>query len=140
MCLPGRRPEATQAGQRYQGFGICEAAGHIVAFDKRYAQPSHAAVVDTNQQLREVTGRDRLDAQVLEGGSRCCRRSADIDTATGILDHQDGKAGPSRVLGGVADAEVVCQPGEEDTCQRALPQIPDKAGRRPTVVLVKRRI
>ena len=51
------------------------------------------------QQLREVAGRDGFDAKVLEGGPRCFRRSADIDAAASILDHEDGKAGTLCVLG-----------------------------------------
>src|SRR6476660_7730579 len=91
---------------------------------------------------RSVDGgvRYAADAKCRQGLARCRHRAVDVDAATRILDHHDVEAFPMRVLGGVADAEVEREPGEEEPPQAALSKVSGEPGLRSAIVLVECRV
>jgi hypothetical protein len=61
-----------------------------------------------------------------------------VDAAAGVFDDHHRETLADRVLGGITDAKVQCQAGQEQPLDAALMQIADQSSRGDAVVLVKR--
>src|SRR5919201_1803872 len=88
--------------------------------------PECAARVDPTSReytlARAISGK-RRNAQRGEALARGGHRAFHVDAAARILDHGHGKPFSTRILGGVAYAEIERQPGNEDAREASLAQI-----------------
>ena len=84
---------------------------------------------------REVAGRDGRYPERRQSATGVGDGTVHVDAAAGILDHDHAEALLAGVLGGIADAEIVGEAGDEDAVEAALAEIADEAGRGALVVL-----